>query len=206
MVQQLIFSASNPQAALTYLIRQILTENPGLSTRAVVRRVRQQGFRGGNERLRDLAQIARERVQQELGGQLHESVTDFTIILDLPSLTPDRRRRLLRSAGARTRKVSRRGPAVQLGLPEFVAIDWESHYSIEFFLYGQPERIESGTLTGQIVQPLERYDRELITARIEQQIIGRITQSYTGGTESYVEGLDWRIRRLDVNIRNLELR
>jgi len=172
-------------AAARRRIIQLLTANPARSGRSVISQIRSEGLRGGNERLRDLITIARERAQQGDRGQ-----SDLDIVLDLPVISAGRQERLILAAGAKRRRGLRtttRGRGV--AEVTHIAVQWELEYTAVISRYGQEIERRSGMAEGKFVQPVERFTRELVDSRVAQAADGQITQDFTGGPDSYYEGL-----------------
>ena len=193
-------------AALRNAIGDLLEDDPDLSREAILRRLRSQGISVGNQRGRATAQLVQQarQAEQQLGnalqGGFRSRLSNATELLrltfDVEASTPNIRRRVLEAADAER----------QSNNASHVRINYRARFTADVYLYGSKVDTISDTVTGGIVQPLERYNRDLIEARIEQQITGRITREFSGEPGSYVEGIEIVITSVDVNIESAQLR
>ena len=173
-------------------IAQILDRDPDLSGNKIRAELHVHNIAVGNERLRALIALFRQT------AQIFEGVNLLGATLDV-NLSESQIRRAAVEAGAVIESIAAR-------FSTHVAVDWRATFSARIYLYGQLIERVSDVLTGRSVQAVARYNRDLIEAKIEQQIFGRITSKYGGTGETYIEGLDIEIERLDVEVLSLALR
>ena len=175
-------------AELRAEIGRAIDRDAGLSTEAIIREIRAKGLRGANVRLRTLVEFQRKNITPATRGAF----------LDLNIQTTERAKAVITELGF--------GEPAGRSKGTHIAITWSATYAAQIFLYGQRLETVSGTERGRIVQPLDRIDRELIEARIENMIDGRIVSQIGSGSESFIEGIEVELTTLDVQVDDAELR
>lgn len=174
------------------LVREIereLDDDPDISNRAIGRRLRARGIQVGNDRLRALAQGRR------VGATL-ASPTGFD-----PSAF-----RTARQARIALRELARELGESVLPDPSHVFIAYEGMADVNVTLYGQPYLRQVFTVRGQLVQPIDAYQPDLIAERVARQIAGQISQQIGDGSTTLIEGIDIQILRQDIRVTRTELR
>ena len=88
----------------------------------------------------------------------------------------------------------------------FTHMYYEYKATVNYTIYFYGDRVKSGffTRTGNGVTEVQTYTRELLAARIETQLAGRIIQDFYDTDDSYIEGVDVVIRSMDFEITAAE--
>ena len=90
--------------------------------------------------------------------------------------------------------------------PSHIFIVFEGTADVNVTLYGQPYIRRVFAVRGQLVQPIDGYNPDLIAIRVARQIAGQVSLEVGDGNTTLIEGIDVDIISTDVRVISTELR
>lgn len=180
--------ASATTQELERRVTQLLHRDPDLSRTAIVKELREEGLRFGNDRIRAIIRVARQDPRFGFGREAFPTARQFFTAL--------------REYGA---TISERIENAFEGT--HVAMSWNGTCQYIVYLYGNVHARGVFTMRGRIVQPSERFQTDNVFARIEEQMVGRIIEE-TGlaGGGSHGAGIEVEVSGININIEQTEIR
>ena len=177
------------RAELQREIQRELERDPDISTRAIIRRVRERGIRAGTDRLRAITRLARGGVGglETLDRGLFATQRQFDIAV----------RETISDYG---------GGRVLDGQPTHTRISWVAHGRIAVFHYGDLLSIERVTVRGVAIYSLNNYRPELLAARAAHDLAIQAVKQAGNFPDTLIEGIETEIISSDIEIRDADLR